>query len=296
VRRLVESRQPLFEFAIKSTLARLDLDTAEGRVQALRAAAPVVARIKDPALRPEYARRLAGWLGMDVEPVARAVAQAGRSAASGDGRAADRAGSPRTGRHAQAGPANGGGPRDHRRPGEGAPPDAGAAAPPPGLGPAPDPRDPVARVEREALECLLQVPALVPMDEAEGLDDEAFEVPAYRAVHQAIRAAGGIARARTLSGTAWAEAVHEEAPMAVAALVTQLAVTPLPADSDDAVARYAASVVLRLAEVEVTRKIGMIRSRVQRLDPDDPAAGPAFADLLAAEARRRSFRERITGG
>ncbi len=134
------------------------------------------------------------------------------------------------------------------------------------------------------------------MDEAEGLDDEAFEVPAYRAVHQAIRAAGGIARARTLSGTAWAEAVHEEAPMAIAALVTQLAVTPLPADSDDAVARYAASVVLRLAEVEVTRKIGMMRSRVQRLDPDDPAAGPAFADLLTAEARRRSLRERITGG
>ena len=264
VRRLVESRQPLFEFAIKSTLARLDLDTAEGRVQALRAAAPVVARIKDPALRPEYARRLAGWLGMDVEPVARAVAQAGRSAASGNGRAAD--------------------------------PDVGSASPRPGLGPAPDPRDPVARVEREALECLLQVPALVPADEAEGLDDEAFEVPAYRAVHQAIRAAGGIARARTLSGTAWAEAVHEEAPMAIAPLVTQLAVTPLPADSDDAVARYAASVVLRLAEVEVTRKIGMMRSRVQRLDPDDPAAGPAFADLLATEARRRSLRERIAGG
>ena len=49
-------------------LAGVDLDTAEGRVHALRAAAPVVARIKDPALRPEYARRLAGWLGMVRPP------------------------------------------------------------------------------------------------------------------------------------------------------------------------------------------------------------------------------------
>ena len=31
------------------------------------AAAPLVARIKDHALRPEYARRLAGLLGMDVD-------------------------------------------------------------------------------------------------------------------------------------------------------------------------------------------------------------------------------------
>ncbi|HEX8582273.1 MAG TPA: DNA primase, partial [Acidimicrobiales bacterium] len=83
VRQLVETRQPLFEFAIRSTIAQVDLDTAEGQVQALRVAAPVVARIKDPALRPEYARRLAGWLGMEVETVSRAVTRAAQQAASG---------------------------------------------------------------------------------------------------------------------------------------------------------------------------------------------------------------------
>ena len=36
---------------------------------ALHAAAPLVAGIRDRSLRPEYARRLAGWLGMDVEVV-----------------------------------------------------------------------------------------------------------------------------------------------------------------------------------------------------------------------------------
>ena len=74
---LVERRVPLFEFAIRSTLASFDLDTAEGRVAALREAAPVVAKIKDPALRPEYARLLAGWLGLDVPTVMRAVSGRG---------------------------------------------------------------------------------------------------------------------------------------------------------------------------------------------------------------------------
>ncbi|WP_318244001.1 DNA primase, partial [Oerskovia rustica] len=79
VRALVDGRQPLFEFVIRTTLATFDLDTAEGRVAALRAAAPVVAGIRDTALRPEYARMLAGWIGMDAESVRRAVAAAGKA-------------------------------------------------------------------------------------------------------------------------------------------------------------------------------------------------------------------------
>ncbi len=43
VRALVDGRQPLFEFVVRTTLDSFDLDTAEGRVGALRAAAAVVA-------------------------------------------------------------------------------------------------------------------------------------------------------------------------------------------------------------------------------------------------------------
>jgi DNA primase len=46
-------------------------------VAGLRAAAPLVAKIKDRALRPEYARKLAGDLGMEIETVNRAVASSG---------------------------------------------------------------------------------------------------------------------------------------------------------------------------------------------------------------------------
>jgi DNA primase len=75
VRDLVASRVPLVEFAIRRTLDRYDLESAEGRVSALGATVPLVAKIKDRALRPEYARRLAGWLGMDVEQVVSRVGE-----------------------------------------------------------------------------------------------------------------------------------------------------------------------------------------------------------------------------
>ena len=80
VRDLVARREPLIAFALRSILARYDLNMAEGRVAALRASAPLVAKIKDRSLRPEYARKLAGDLGMEVDDVLRAVGAAGGSA------------------------------------------------------------------------------------------------------------------------------------------------------------------------------------------------------------------------
>ncbi|CPR01551.1 DNA primase [Mycobacterium bohemicum DSM 44277] len=65
LRDLVARRTPLFEFAIRTAIAEMDLDSAEGRVAALRRCVPMVGRIKDPTLRDEYARQLAGWVGWD---------------------------------------------------------------------------------------------------------------------------------------------------------------------------------------------------------------------------------------
>ena len=55
VRDLIASRVPLFEFAIRSTIARYDLRSNEGKIAALDAAAPIVAAIKDR--RPAQALR-----------------------------------------------------------------------------------------------------------------------------------------------------------------------------------------------------------------------------------------------
>ncbi|HEV7961849.1 MAG TPA: toprim domain-containing protein, partial [Actinoplanes sp.] len=76
VKDMIASREPLVDFALRHTLAQFNLDTVEGRVEAMRKAAPLVAKIKDREKRPEYARKLAGDLGMELEPVQRAVAAA----------------------------------------------------------------------------------------------------------------------------------------------------------------------------------------------------------------------------
>ena len=78
LRDLIAKRVPLFEFAIRTELKLHNLATAEGRVNALNATAPLVAQIRDKSLRPEYSRLLAGWLGIEVEIVTSAVSQGAR--------------------------------------------------------------------------------------------------------------------------------------------------------------------------------------------------------------------------
>jgi DNA primase len=153
VRDLVARREPLLAFALRSVLSRFDLDTAEGRVAALRATAPLVAKIKDRALQPEYTRKLAGDLGMEIETVQRFVAQAGRGVA-GKGPTAP------------------------------APPARRVAS-------APDVDSPQRMVEREALKLALQSPVLAGpvFDE---IDATAYAHPVHAAVRTAIAEAGGV--------------------------------------------------------------------------------------------------------
>ena len=77
VRELIAKRVPLFQFAIRSEIAKYDVATAEGRVSALNQVAPLINKIKDASLRPEYTKLLAGWLGMDVDTVVSAVKKSG---------------------------------------------------------------------------------------------------------------------------------------------------------------------------------------------------------------------------
>jgi DNA primase len=91
VRDMIAGREPLVDFALRHTISRFDLDTVEGRVEAMRRAAPLVAKIKDREKRPEYARKLAADLGMDLEPVQRAVNSAVRGESSPAPRASSKA-------------------------------------------------------------------------------------------------------------------------------------------------------------------------------------------------------------
>ena len=272
VRALVDRRVPLFEFAIRSTLATYDLESAEGRVNALRDAAPIVAGIRDAALRPEYSRRLAGWLGMDVNAVGRAVQEAQRS---GRRPVANRVSD------APAGPGQAGAPE--------------SSAPMMPRGDGGRQRDPALVVERETLKCALQQPEHI-ADWYESVEATAFTHPAARRVHEAISGAG-LPRV-DLTGLAWIDAVLDAAADDdVRRLVRELAVEPLPADEgrDES---YAIGMVSRLLELDASRRIDDLRGRLQRIDAtaEPQAYQQAFADLLALEEIRRSLRQTAMGG
>ncbi|SIT74326.1 DNA primase [Microbacterium sp. RU33B] len=78
VRSLVQNKVPMVEFVIDQRISGFDLASVEGRIGALRAAAPVVAELRDPLLQPEYVRVLARRLGLDTEDVRREVERAAR--------------------------------------------------------------------------------------------------------------------------------------------------------------------------------------------------------------------------
>jgi DNA primase len=80
VRALIEAKVPMVEFVLDQRISGFDLASVEGRVGALRGAAPVVADLRDPLLQPEYVRVLARRLGMDTEDVRREVERVGRGA------------------------------------------------------------------------------------------------------------------------------------------------------------------------------------------------------------------------
>ncbi|WP_458106997.1 DNA primase [Arthrobacter sp. R3-55] len=262
VRDLISTRKPLFEFAIRASLRRHNLDTVEGRVAALREAAPVVAQIRDSAARPGYTRELAGWLGMPIEEVSRFVGAAAKRVSSG-------AGAP-----APAGAA-----------------EQSAAAPPSG-GPVfqrPDPRDPIAGMERQALEVVLQEPGVLGGGAWERFEASHFATPAYAAVHTAVRAAG---LAHAADPVAWVEQVRQEVPEPLRALVSELAVTPLPASTPEAMQRYCRDILARLFELQITRIKADKMGQLQRLDA---GANPEEfqrlnRELMQLEMERRALR------
>ncbi|MET3935331.1 DNA primase [Arthrobacter sp. OAP107] len=300
VRDLISSRRPLFEFAIRATLRKHNLDTVEGRVAALRESAPVVAQIRDAGLRPGYARELAGWLGMPIDDVTRAVAAAAKRAAPASGAPAPGAPGGGAQGNGAAGRAGGAGYNGAGYNGAGYNPAQGngqnvpgvAALPPSGVLPSfhrPDPRDPVASMERQALEVALQEPAMLGGAAWERFATARFATPAYQAIHDAIRAT-----APGFSGDAvqWVEALRQEVPEPLQPLVSELAVVPLPAHTAEAVQKYCRDILARLFELQITRVKADKLGQLQRLDA---AAHPEEfqqlnRELMMLEMERRSLR------
>lgn len=278
VKALVEDAQPMFEFAVRTVIGRFDLETAEGRIQAARAAAPIIATIRDTSLRPEYVRTVSGWLGLEVEQVQAEVVRAARRPASEGALTGPNAARSRV--------------VDAPDPAEA---DDGAYQPP--SLPAPDLRDPVVFAERQLLQALLQFPDQFATATIDAIPPAAFSAPAHRAVFDGIRSVPD--GAAGLSTLAWTTAVGEAASLLVRGLVAELAVAPLPTKADPTTGRppqrYVDALVLGVHEAAVSRDIADAIASLRRLqnDPDVPreTIRTRTEGLHELERRRIQLRE-----
>jgi DNA primase len=254
VRRLVKTRRPLFEFKIRRELAAHDLETVEGRVAALRAAAPVVASIRDQALSVGYVRNLAGWLGMDPGEVGRAVASVRGASA--------RASEPERST-AQEQPA--------------------AEA----LDLKKLPTDPATRLERDALMAMLQYPSEVGADLVRRASSVGFVDNTLSVVRDAIATS-----VEHIASPDWLARVAGEVPAPFETLVKQLGVAPIP-ERAELIGVYCRGVTAALIDRDLLRQKKDLLGTMQRIDSaaEPERYAQVQRDLVRVEAERRALRD-----
>ena len=285
VRDLVASRVPVYEFVIESLLSQYSLETAEGRLQALRRTVPIVANIPDRVLQQEYARRLAGWVGWPNpdEVLEQVRAEAKKPKQNRDGLRSRRESS-------ASGSGSSSGSRAAAQAGPGQ--QAQILIPP-------NPHDPILWPQREALKIALQHPAAAG-HYFDGINPDAFTHDAYRQVREAITKAGGASAAGTSQASGepmnWlASVAGEMRDVTGRNFVSELAVEPIHADDLYA---YADSVLSRLQEARVGDQIAQLKAQLQRMRPsdDEESYNALFSDLVALEQARRELNDRAFRG
>lgn len=263
VRELVAKRQPLYRFALDNILNRHDLDRADGRVDALRDAAGLVASIRDRTKVEAFSRELAHMVGVDVDEVRTEV----RRAASRPART------------------------EERRPSRATEP---AEAPQPPRPTLPSLSDPRFLIERELLKLVIQHPSGVGRTTTHVTTSD-FTHPTFQGVWEAVTAAGGPAAGADDPG--WSNKVRSAATEpAVSAAITELGVEPVRGTSDPN-PTFAVAYVYRLQELTTSRRIADVKARLQRTNPVDQALdyNRMFGELVMLEQHRRKLREGAVG-
>lgn len=249
VRSLIETKAPMFEFVMDQRLTGFDLATVEGRVGALRSAAPIVADIRDPALRPGYTRVLARKLGMDLSEVAPAVERAARAARSGE--------------------------------------TAPAAAAPVGettrVTLVSLPRTSDVAIERDALMGILQYGHLLDAAEVDAALTLPMSHPALDAVRQAIVAQADRSR------IGWASTAAESAREPFRSLAVELLTADFPALTEAEATASTLSLCRRLRLRAVDREKHEMIGAIQRVPADSEEGRTVRVALRELDARRRAL-------
>lgn len=257
VRGLMDTKQPMFEFAIDRKLAGFDLATVEGRVGALRAAAPIVAEIRDRLLRPGYERVLARRLGMDPTEVHGEVERAARGAQAA-------APQPRREASPRVDPATGG--------------PVVAAVTLASL-----PRSPDVAVERDALMGALQYGHQIDAALLTRALAEPFRTPGLDAVREAVAAAPDRSRA------GWVTDAVNSVREPYRSLAGELLMTPFPARDEAGAVASATDLARRLVVRQLEHEKQELLGAVQRVPADSDGGRALRVRLRDIDVERQRF-------
>lgn len=264
VRDLVGRRIPLYRYVMEHVVARHDLDRADGRLAAVRAAAPMVNSIRDNSLVPGYLRELSALVGMDIEDVRRIVAQEGRRKL------------PEVSDTLRQRPAP-----EQPVPDDAAPTLDGLTLP------WPDASDHNLSVERGTLKLMLQCPTLFTVD-WNAVQAGDFTHPAYRAVFEAIQAT-------PYEGEHWVERVQQStADETARQLEIALLVEPPLRQPDQG---YVDAYTSKLRLITTLGRIRDVKSRLQRTNPVEHRTeyNQLFTRFLELETQRQQLQQQSIG-
>lgn len=254
VRAMVDHKMPMFEFVIDQKIKGFDLASVEGRIGALRQAAPVVAELRDPLVRAQYERVLARRLGMDQTEVSREVKRLARYG----GRVPEaRAPEPATAPQTEEAPAV----RWNLQLVAQQAQHAG--------------KSDALRLEREALAGVLQFGHLLDAPSIDIALAAEFEVPAFEAIRQAILAAPD----RGVSG--WAGRATEQVREPYRQVAAELLMTAFPARDDKQAVMVAGDLLSNLRKRALRTEKDQLLGAIQRVAPDSDA-GRSLRERLRA--------------
>jgi DNA primase len=252
VQLMIENKKPIYEFAIKQKLKNFDLSSVEGRVGAARAAANVIATIRDSAMRSVYLREVANWVNLDVSEVSALVERAIKDKVV-----------------AAVAPMRQ----------EIAPEPAAQSFEEPDL------RDPTIRFERQLLEVLIQHPAEI--EEAKFIELVSGDFLAK--VHSLLGATLAANVAHRKDST-WLVKLSEALDPSLHQSLRAIAATALPASTPEELQRYIDGVVVSGFVNLLTRQKLSLQAVLRQTEPTEEAKiAEIQRELMDIENRRRAL-------
>ena len=253
VQLMIETKKPIHEFAIKQKLKNFDLSSVEGRVGAARAAAAVIATIRDSAMRSVYLREVANWVNLDVSEVSALVERAVKD------KVVSAVAPMRT--------------------------DTPAPEQTEQVLEQPDLRDPTIRFERQLLEVLVQHPAEVDEQKFTELVSGDYLAKVHGLIASAL--ATNVANRKDPN---WLTKLSESVEPALHQSLRAIAATALPARTPEELKRYIDGVVVSGFVNLLTRQKLSLQAILRQTDPSDTAKiAEIQKELMDIEQRRRAL-------